>query len=449
MRMPQKPPPASEIFKEAGEDGVFERLLGLQPEVDHRDRYVHWDLLRRLNPPDGLTHRQWWAGIKWARSLNRKPVPLPDREGKPFWFGVPDVVMRRLHTIDVGTAGHVGVPEPIVNPHTREEYLVRSLIQEAITSSQLEGAATTRDVAKQMLRSGRPPRDRNERMIFNNFRTMERIREWKDKPLSRELVFHLHRMVTEDTLDNPDASGRFRQSGEPVFVQDSVTGEVFHDPPLAGELPERIDRMCAFANEDTPDAFVHPVIRAIILHFWLAYDHPFVDGNGRTARALFYWLMLRRGYWLFEYISISEILLGAPVKYARSFLYTETDDNDLTYFIVYQTEVISRAIQNLHEYLKKKSRELAATEELLRAFSDINHRQQALIRHALRHAGARYSIEEHRRSHGVAYDTARKDLLHLKKLGLLDMRKSGKAFAFRAPRDLEQKLRSLNDNTFS
>lgn len=58
--------------------------------------------------------------------------------------------------------------------------------------------------------------------------------------------------------------------------------------------------MCAFPNGHLPDTFIHPAIRAIILHFWLGYDHPFVDGNGRTARALFYWAMLRQNYSLFE-----------------------------------------------------------------------------------------------------------------------------------------------------
>jgi Fic family protein len=63
---------------------------------------------------------------------------------------------------------------------------------------------------------------------------------------------------------------------------------VFHTPPPAAELPARLEAMCDFANSKTPDTFIHPVVRGIFLHFWLAYDHPFVDGNGRTARALFY-----------------------------------------------------------------------------------------------------------------------------------------------------------------
>ncbi len=56
---------------------------------------------------------------------------------------------------------------------------------------------------------------------------------------------------------------------------------------------------------DKADFFIHPVIRAILLHFMLAYDHPFVDGTGRTARALFYWSMAHQGYWLMDFISIT------------------------------------------------------------------------------------------------------------------------------------------------
>ncbi|MBV9489225.1 MAG: Fic family protein [Verrucomicrobia bacterium] len=231
------------------------------------------------------------------------------------------------------------MPEPITNSHTRNQYLMSSLINEAITSSQLEGAVTTREVTKEMLRTGRKPLNRSEAMILNNYLTMRRIIELKAQPLSCELVFEIHRLVTEGTLDDPSAAGRFRRVDEAVRVE-GVDGEVFHVPPKADELPVRIERMCAFGNAQTPDYFVHPVIRAILLHLWLAYDHPFIDGNGRTARALFYWSMLNNEYWLFEYISISDILLRSPRAYYLAFLYTETDSNDATYFINHHLEII-------------------------------------------------------------------------------------------------------------
>lgn len=201
--------------------------------------------------------------------------------------------------------------------------------------------------------------------------------------------------------------------------------------------------MCDFANEKSPGYFIHPVVRAIILHFWLAYDHPFVDGNGRTARALFYWAMLHRGFWLFEFISISTILRQAPVQYARSFLYTESDDNDLTYFIVAQTEVLRRAITELHEYIDRKTAEVQELDSKLKALRLFNHRQAELVRHALKHPYQEYTIESHQKSHNVVYQTARTDLLQLQAKELLNMEKRGKTMVFRVPHDLATRLRKL------
>ena len=168
-------------------------------------------------------------------------------------------------------------------------------MEEAITSSQLEGAATTREVAKDLIRTGRKPRDNSEQMILNNFRTMQKIREWKDLPLTPELVFDIHRLVTDNTMEDPTAAGRLRREDEKRVVADD-TGEVYHDPPDARELPARLEAMCAFANGATPDNFIHPAVRAVLLHFWLAYDHPFVDGNKRIAFATMDVFLRMNGY---------------------------------------------------------------------------------------------------------------------------------------------------------
>jgi Fic family protein len=183
------------------------------------------------------------------------------------------------------------------------------------------------------------------------------------------------------------------------------------------------------------------VVRAIILHFWLAYDHPFVDGNGRTARALFYWLMLREGYWLFEFLSISEIILKAPVQYGEAFLYTETDGNDLTYFILHQIDVIRKSIRALQDYVNHKAKEVGEVDKLIRG-GDFNHRQEALLAHALRHPGTEYTIEAHRNSHHTAYDTARQDLQDLQGKGLFKMVKKGKAYVFTAQPGLASLLQN-------
>jgi Fic family protein len=168
--------------------------------------------------------------------------------------------------------------------------VINSLIEEAITSSQLEGASTAHDVAKDMLRAGRQPRTRDERMILNNYRAMQQVGEIRHEHLTPALIRDLHRTVTAGTLEDPSSEGRVQLPGENrVVVQDPYDGTIVHVPPPAEQLPDRLQRLCDFANAavGAETAYVPPVVRAIAVHFMLAYDHPFVDGNGRTARILF------------------------------------------------------------------------------------------------------------------------------------------------------------------
>ena len=447
MRIPQKPPNLKELMAEINPPERMLRLFSLLGEAKSQRRYLHWDKMRRLSPPMSVSHREWWMVQKLSRMDSLKPIPLKDTAQRPFEFSVPELVMEELHQIDLGAGGLGSIPELIVNPQTRDRYLVSSLMEEAITSSQLEGAVTTREVAKEMIRSGRKPRDISEQMILNNYATMQRIRELKGSALSPELVFEIHRLVTEKTMDGPSAAGRFRGPNEKRVVGDD-SGEVYHTPPPSEELIKRMAAMCDFANGVTPDYFVHPAVRAIILHFWLAYDHPFVDGNGRTARALFYWAMLRSGYWLFEFISISNILRRSPVKYGLSFLYTETDDNDLTYFLIAQTQVIRQAIRELHSYIERKTADLRDVESRMRALDLFNHRQAEIICNALKHPGQRYTIASHQKSQNVVYQTARTDLLDLCERGVLEKRMKGKQIVFIAPADLSKRLLTLEKVTW-
>lgn len=440
MKIPLSPTPLVRLLEQIQD---YEKVLGRAPLLN--GRYLHWDELRHRDPPKGLSHEEWWAGIKLARQSLRKPLPFVDKLDRPMHFALPDPVQRAIHNIDRQAAGSVAMPAPMVSEDERERYLVSSLIEEAITSSQLEGASTTQEVAKDMLRRGRKPRDRSERMILNNYQVMQMIRDFRHEPLTPERVLEMHRIVTDGTLDDPGAAGRLRSPDEQITVMDAQHTTVLHEPPAAEGLPERLQRLCAFANQpDHAEPFVHPMIRAILLHFILGYDHPFVDGNGRTARALFYWSMARSGYWLMEYVSISRLLKQAPARYARAYLYTETDDNDVTYFLIHQLGVIEQAIAALHDYLARKSSEQASTEALLRyapRLSDqLNHRQVALLSHALRHPGHGYTGASHQRSHQITPQTARTDLLSLVDLGLLEKGKRGRAFVFYAPADLRQRI---------
>jgi Fic family protein len=316
-------------------------------------------------------------------------------------------------------------------------------MEEGITSSILEGASTTRQHAKEMLRSKRKPKDVDEQMVVNNYMAMQHIIDLGHIPLAPEIVYGVHEIITRNTLDDPSGAGRPRRADERIDVVDQRDNEVLHIPPPAEQLPDRMAAMCDFANGKTPKGFVHPVVRSILLHFWLAYDHPFKDGNGRCARALFYWSMLQHDYWLCQFISISQIILNAPVQYARAFLYTESDDNDATYFLLHQLGVIERAIDGLYEYLDRKVAQRHELERRLRLGAVLNERQLDLIAHALRHPDARYDIRQHQTTYDVVYETARTDLLDLVDRGLLIKRKGGKTYYFHPSRDMDKALTSL------
>ena len=438
MKRPVSPPPLDRLLQDYGKD--IPRIM-TAPDPG----YLHWDKLRHKTPPEGLNTETWWLGIKMTRLTGSKQIPLRDVGGIPFSFNLPDKVLAALHAIDSRTSGRIGLSAPVATEENRDRFVFNSLVEEAITSSQLEGASTTRQVAADMIRYQRKPRDHSERMILNNYRAMQSVREIYDAPISFESLMSLHRTLTEETLSNEKAAGRIQQPGEKrVDVVDHTTHRVLHTPPPAEGLREQVEALIAFANRtESAEPFIHPVVHAVILHFWLAYLHPFEDGNGRTARALFYWAMLHRGYWMFEFLSISRVIKHAPAKYARAFLHTETDDNDLTYFILHQLDVMETAIGELETYMERKVDQLAKVERLLK-HSDLNHREIALLSHAIRHPDQEYSIKSHQTSHRVAYATARSDLLKLAGLGLLAQQRRGrKTLVFIAPHNLETRLEKL------
>jgi Fic family protein len=433
------PPDMSKVFEDLPS---LARVLRAHPAVPAG--YPHWDKVRHLTPPLDLTAEEWWAAIKMSRVT--RPFPLHATNGQPFVYGLPDDALRLLHFIDQRCAGEVAMDDVVTDDEqARQRYLVSSFMEEAIRSSQLEGAATTRQVAKELLRSGRDPRDRGEQMILNNYRALSFMREEAGDVLTPALVLELQRILTAGTLDDPNGAGRLQHADEErVVVVDVDTDQALHEPPPAAELPRRLQALCDFANEpEDGERFVHPVVRAVLLHFWLAYDHPFADGNGRTARALFYWYMRTHGYWLVEYLSISRILREAPAQYKRAFLHAETDNGDTTYFLLHQLQVIERAVHEFHGYLQRKIDEIRDVESLIAGDARLNRRQLALLSDALRHPDRIYTIGGHATENRVTHETARNDVAALSERGLLERIRRRQGYGFIVPADLEQRLRTL------
>lgn len=445
MSLPAVPPTLQQIIAKLDPARLGELAFN-RGQYNSDVRYLHWDELRHRPAPAGISHEEWWLFVKWGRQSQARNLPLFDKQGDAFSYVLAEPVLKSLRYIDRHAGGADYLGNSNIDAAERDRYLFNQLMEEAITSSQLEGASTTRRVAEEMLRSGRKPVDVSERMIYNNFEAMRRIQQIAQTDLTPALIGEIHHVITSGTLENPEDEGRLRQD-DTVKVVDNRDGSVLHQPPLAAELSQRMQVLCHFANQTEDDApYCHPVIRAILLHFMLAYDHPFADGNGRTARALFYWGMVRHGYSLMEYVSISSVLRKASGQYKRAYLYTETDAGDVTYFLLNQLEVIEAALYALRDYLAKAQTEMQQTLQLLGSLKDrekLNLRQIALLTGALKGRSDAYTIDSHRRSHGVSYATARQDLMDLSALGFLQEQKAGKAFQYFAPLNLREIMSRL------
>ena len=445
MSLPATPPTFQQIFAKLAPER-FAELAQQRGQYNRESRYLHWDELRHRPPPTGINHEEWWFFIKLGRQTQARNLPLLDKQGGAFSYVLAEPVLKALRYIDRHAGGKDYLGNSNIDAAERDRYLFNQLMEEAITSSQLEGASTTRRVAEEMLRSGRKPADVSELMIYNNFAAMRHIQEMAQADLTPALICEIHHIITRNTLDNSEDEGRLRQD-DTVNVVDNRDGAVLHRLPAATELSQRMAVLSRFANQTEEDEpYCHPVIRAVLLHFMLAYDHPFADGNGRTARALFYWAMVRNGYSLMEYVSISSVLRQASGQYKRAYLYTETDAGDATYFILNQLEVIEKAVHALREYLAQAQHEMQQTLHLLGAIKDrekLNLRQIALLTGALKGRSDAYTIDSHKRSHGVSYATARQDLMDLVALGFLQEQKKGKAFQYFAPLNLREVIISL------
>lgn len=435
------PPKVQDYLGKPGFD-LMKVLQAAGAEANRTDRYLNWDEIRYRHVPEGITCEEWWVGIRFHRMQARRDTPIIASNGDPFTYAYTNLLVENLHRIDLSAGGTMGGGEGTgVSAEDRNRYLITSIMEESIMSSMLEGAAVTRREAKSLLRSNRKPANEHELMIINNYRTMQKILEWRDEPMTVERIMELHRIVTQGTLE-PQRCGVLRRESDNVRIENSATGEVVHVPPPAATLPQQMQALCDFAN-GAGEQYTHPVLRAIILHFWMAYDHPFTDGNGRTARALFYWAMLHAGFWLFEYISISHEILSRPKSYYKAFRDAEEDENDLNYFISDQLHTVVRAIDQLHAYVAAKSREQNDLLGGLRHNPRFNSRQKALIASVMRHPGAATTVTAHCREHGTVRQTARTDLAGLAECGLFTVEKVGREFIYKAVPDFAHRIHEL------
>ena len=385
----------------------------IMPVVDKVNAdYEYWDKIKYKKLPEGVTPQMLWTNVKASRL--KSMIPVWDKYG--INLCVTSQMQRLCHEFDM-KFGSFWEVEGDTQSAEKKYYLSSSLMEEAIYSSKMEGASTTRIIAKDMLRKKKSPQNKSQQMIVNNYNTIQYIVEHKDEPLTEELLLTIHRLMTEKTLDNPEDAGHFR-TNDNVVVADMVEGDVIYTPPSFLEIPEFVESLCDFFNNDNPRTFIHPIIRGIIVHFMFAFMHPFVDGNGRTARALFYWYMLKEGYKLTEYMSISRVIAKSKSSYEKAFRYVENDGNDMGYFVAYNLGALEKSFHQLRDYIQRKRREKRAASSFMMA-GNINQRQALVLQRLKEEPDTIFTVKDVQDQFSVSSMTARKDLSDLVQQGYL------------------------------
>lgn len=375
--------------------------------------YLYWDKVKYLQF-EGWNAKDAWFEAKFRRSLKGiryffSDVPII------YEFNINEFLHQKLHYLDFNFGAGLQ-KEQLLSDLDRQQYLKNALMEESIFSSMIEGATTTRVKAKEMLRKKKKPRTKSEQMILNNYEAIQYISESQSESISMERMFEIHAIVTKNTLEEEHV-GVLRTTND-VHVKNEVTGEIVHTPPKFEELEELMDSFCDFFNENPKENFIHPIVKASILHFLIGYIHPFYDGNGRTARAIFYWYLLQNGYWLTEYLSISRVIMETKIQYEKAYLYTEIDDMDVTYFIHYQVKVLTKAFEDLKKYVAKKKKQQKNLTKFLQ-LSNINERQAQILYWLEKDGTRNFTVKEIETIFSVTNQTARTDLEDLINEGFL------------------------------
>lgn len=427
---------------------VFEKLDSLGDEFAqflqsiNEPKYLYWDEMRYKTVPDRLTHEETWFLIRQFRTVVSRSTPIKTVKGEYFkWMRLP-YVDEFLHKIDISSGGQIFTTMDVLSEANKQKFISRGILEEAIASSQLEGAHTTRQAAKKMITEKREPRNKDEQMILNNYNTIVKIDEgYKNQPLSEEMLFELHRLLTQKTISE-ESQGRFRKDSDNIIVQGQIGSQEYitHIPPDENFIKEEIKKIIEYANDENNEKFLHPIIKAIFLHFWIGYLHPFVDGNGRLARTLFYWYLLRKNYWTFMYLPISLVIKKAPTQYAMAYIYSEQDAYDATYFFDFHIRKIMQALDDFNEYISRKILENKEIDKIVSKDTHLIDRQKYLIHHLLSEDNAYVSITSHATLNNISRQTAAKDIKQLENIGLVTGSREGKYIKYRTT----QKLLSLS-----
>lgn len=205
--------------------------------------------------------------------------------------------------------------------------------------------------------------------------------------LTMETILEMHRLTVEHNVQ-PEYQGAFRS--RQVVIKNSLTGQVSYTPPPAVEVPFLIEDLVDWVNSQEGRE-THPVIKAGIVHYELARIHPFVDGNGRVARAVATLILFLEGYDIKKFFSLEEYFDSDPMNYYLTLqavsnqLVIDTHERDLTPWLEYFVEGVAIELNRVKERVQRISVDARIKDKLGGTQLMLNERQMIIMEYLQRH----------------------------------------------------------------
>ena len=360
--------------------------------------------------PLSLPIAEFWPEMLRHRRGQAVDLPLRTAGGENFWY-VPTGKLLQAGDALARAVRYENADK--LSPRVQEE----GMIDEAFYSSAIEGAYSTRAKARELIQSGKKPKTKDERIIVNNYEALRFVLAHLDSPVNEAVTLEIARILTEGTLEEGTKPG-WRDGAVQVI---SGRQEVVYVAPNANQIRPMLEDLFSFLALDD----VHPVVKACAAHIYFVTIHPLFDGNGRTARALAYMILLQAGFDFFRQIPISGLLSQERAKYYKAIRAAQdpANGNDFTYFMEYYAEMLLRSISGINarmnekmrlERLRREAAALAAADRLCAGMEWLYERDVESI-----------TTDKWKDKFRVSFETARKDLLWLSEHGCLSARTSG------------------------
>lgn len=306
------------------------------------------------------------------------------------------------HTITHKTLRNIGIVDaareiianapliPAWEAKFRREALERSIHH----GTHLEGNQLSFEEAQEVLAGGEIiARDRDIQEVINYRNVLKYIDEAavrlssdKSSSLDLETILEIHRLAV-DRIVSADYAGKIRS--KQVVLKNSLTGQVSYTPPPAAEVPYLLEDLLNWLNSEETEV-IHPVIKAGIVHYELSRIHPFVEGNGRTARAVATLIMFLKGYDIRKLFSLEEYFDNNPMDYYTTLqavsnqLVLDTQERDLTPWLDYFVEGVAIELNKVKERVQRISTD-ARVKDRLGEQVTLNERQMMIMEYLHRH----------------------------------------------------------------